>query len=248
MKGKIVGEKYGYVGMYGEGDGMSFSVKYMGKDKHGRVKIDKDISFEKNFDYTFDYWVHLDDIGAKAKQLDYIIEPDNIFHKDLLKFLGEKEKIVIEDDEPGYENIQKGIVKRVEFSKNEDNSLLIRFTADNEFRVFSIQRAVMVKNILSDGRSKIDKAEERQRLQGQKPDYLKTRLAELFADMRNSFEKEYALKNPKKVKKKEDPAKKAEEKYIKTVEHQQRLKPQKQAILPITFTSKSDKGKEDEGR
>ncbi|MCL2860173.1 MAG: hypothetical protein FWF46_06435 [Oscillospiraceae bacterium] len=191
---KIDGEKYNY--LYDKGDNyIYFCIEYIGENK----KIEKSISFRMDGDYHFIYDIYnlvtdddYDYLDIKAKNIDFIIDKDNIFYKDFQNFLGEKEKIAISDDEPILESVQEGKDKRIEFSKDEGSNVLIRFTADNEFEIFQMDSKVMVKNTMPDMRSQIDMREYEQEKRGEKPDGLKSKLGTLFKYMMTpTFEKEY---------------------------------------------------------
>ena len=110
--------------------------------------VKKIISFNMWDDFSFSAW------GSGEESIDFTIDKENPLYNPLKKFLNKDGSILIDDDDTLEEK-----VKTMEISKEKDDVKII-FTNKNlgKTQFFHDRYKVFIKNIMHDGRSKLDRA------------------------------------------------------------------------------------------
>lgn len=136
--------------------------------------FEKELNFYKSSDYMF--WGNKNNDITSTEQIQFEIEKDNLIYQPLKDFLRDEKQIIIDDDSTREEN--KRFMEIQDKSQQIVISLLDNREQANSFDIYKLN--VFIKNILYDGRSKID----RNGLD------TKDRLAQFFYEINREFSKQ----------------------------------------------------------
>ena len=159
----------------------SYNIYFLTEDMEDYIST---LSFYKSDDFAI-YGDTPQDTPLQNGKLEILINKNNLIYDPLLKFLGNDESIIIEDDMTARKHGKKVIFKRT-----EDNNIIILF----KYLELEITNAygINIKNILFDLRSKLD----------QDGTDIKSRLHNLFNDLYHVFKDYEKEDSPKKLTKK----------------------------------------------